>query len=245
MTTLSQSPSADGIRDVMEDLNSNGGGDAVPINGDYISDRFTRINGSANTSATTSDTATKQYADARSTFAFKAGATTWQVGSGKSAVNHSASGWGTSSGIQGATNNGSSTQIGTAYDGSSSYTSSGLAVSGLDSGFESNKNITFIGYFGPIGGTKVALCFAGSNAGTGDSDWDNLYLKMDLTGSTGGTDMSGGQAGFTYARSSATVASQYSNIVYTWDLSIGDVAKIAWDTTALSGLEANTFVSIR
>ena len=50
MSTLSNSNvSADGIRDLMEDMSSNGGGDSVPINGDYISDRFALINGSANT----------------------------------------------------------------------------------------------------------------------------------------------------------------------------------------------------
>ena len=247
MSTLSNTNvSADGIRDVMEDLNSNGGGDAVPINGGYISDRFTKINGSANTSNSTSDTATKQYADAKSTFKFNAGTSSWTTGSGKSSINWSAVGWGTSGGTTSATGGGSTSQIGTLYDGSSSYTTSVLPFNNLSSSFESSKDLCYVGYQGSLtgaGGFTTVLVFEGSNAGTSDSDWSNVYFKVDATGTSGDTDHSPGVAGISYARSAATVTTVSGRIVYKWSLAIVDFSKVLYNAGLLSGVEYNSFVS--
>jgi len=246
MSTLSNTVSADGIRDVMEDLNSNGGGDAVAINNSYISDRFTKINGSANTSNTTSDTATKQYADAKSTFAINAGTANWTTGSGKSQINWSAVGWGTSGGTTSATGGGSGSQIGTLYDGSSSYTSSVLPFNNLSSSFESSKDLCYVGYQGSLtgaGGFTTVLVFEGSNAGTSDSDWTNVYFKVDGVGSSGGTDYAPGFAGITYARSAATVTTVSGRIVYKWALALVDFSRITYNGALLSGVDFNSFVS--
>lgn len=247
MSTLSNSNvSADGIRDLMEDLSSNGGGDSVPINGDYISDRFALINGSANTSNSTSDTATKQFNDASRSIGYNAGTATWTTGSGKSSVSHSFVGWGTSGGVQGATNNGSTSQVGTLYDGSSSYTSSAIPVTNIDSGFESNKWLSAAGYTGSLStGFFAVLAFEGSSAGTGDSDWSNVYFKVDGTGTLSGVDYNPGVAGISYARSGATITTQYSRIVYKWSIGIVDLTRVSWNASLLSGVEQNTFFSIR
>ncbi len=212
---------ADSIGDVAENLNSTGTrtGSVNIATQDTYADRSPRANGSRSARLQQSAGSTRQFADFKSTFKILGGNTTYTTGSGKSSVLHSITGWGTVGGIQGATNNGSTTQIGQAFDGITTYTTSAIPLSVLGS-FDSNKFLsavvtdTFqVGFSTQV---DTFICFEGTGAQTGDTDWSNLDFKLDgLTQLGSVLDYRNTGAGGTLARTSATsVTTQFSRIVY-------------------------------
>jgi len=233
MTKLAQNNiQADGIGDVFEDLTSQGRGSSVALGTqDTYQDRAPRLNGSTRTGQQPAGS-TIQFNDFRSSVKFEGGLTTYTTGSGKSVTTHTLVGWGTAGGIQAASNNGTSTQIGTLYDGTSTYTTSPKPFSELNSNFDGNKWLSAIvvkSYSTGLLGNNFAdlyICFEGSGAQTTDTDWTNVTFKQD-----GQSNITSGQIQLNYtaggvnvqlARDSALqVNIQQSRVVYRFPISGG------------------------
>ena len=187
MSTLKNTNvSADGIRDVMEDFNENGGEDAVPLNGDYIADRFTRINGSTNSSAAgitegnngnESDTSQRSFSDAKSTMKIGTGSASWTSGGTKISTTTTLRGYGNSGFEQAVSSNCTTANFGTAYDGDNSYSNSSISFQNFNTGFDANKY--FSGVCLNTSNNNVYAGFEGAGSSSSDTDRTTMYLKFD------------------------------------------------------------------
>ena len=129
-------------------------------------------------------------------------------------------GWGTVGGMQGMTNNNSTTQIGSLADGDTSYTTSALALSSSNakpngSDFDSNKwlsGATFQKLDDIVDTYTFKIAFEGSGAYPGDTDWSNVYVKGHAASGDDGV-------GYKFARSTGNPAVYYSRVVYSWSWS--------------------------
>tara|TARA_B100001248_G_scaffold258719_1_gene243462 strand:+ start:1643 stop:2458 length:816 start_codon:yes stop_codon:yes gene_type:complete len=231
MSTLKNTNvSADGIRDVMEDFNENGGEDAVPLNGDYIADRFTRINGSTNSSAAgitegnngnESDTSQRSFSDAKSTMKIGTGSASWTSGGTKISTTTTLRGYGNSGFAQAVSSNGTTANFGTAYDGDNSYSNSSISFQNFNTGFDANKY--FSGVCLNTSNYNVYAGFEGAGSSTSDTDWTTMYLKFDGfhvgSGQVGGSGINyeGGFKAYAFSRSNVTqIYTSYSRDLYRW-----------------------------
>ena len=212
---------ADSIGDVAENLNStsNRSGSVNIATQDTYADRSPRANGATTARLQQPAGSARQYADFKSTFKIIGGNTTYTVGAGKSSVLHSITGWATVGGMQGATNSNSSTQIGQLYDGQSTLTTSAKSLAQLGS-FDSNKFLSAIVVdafqVGFSTQNDVYICFEGTGAQTGDTDWTRLDFKLDGLNPLGEfIDYRNQGPGGTLNRTDATSVSTVANrIVY-------------------------------
>tara|TARA_Y100000356_G_scaffold127555_1_gene126564 strand:+ start:244 stop:1002 length:759 start_codon:yes stop_codon:yes gene_type:complete len=212
---------ADSIGDVCENLNStsNRSGSVAIGTQDTYADRSPRANGATTSRVQQPAGSARQYADFKSTFKTLGGNTSYTTGAGKSSVLHSITGWATVGGMQGATNSASSTQIGTLYSGSTSYTSSAFPLSVIGS-FDSNKFLSAIVVdsfqVGFSTQQDLYICFEGGGAQTGDTDWTRLDFKLDGLNQLGEVlDYRNTGSGGTHNRTSATSVSTVANrVVY-------------------------------
>lgn len=188
MTTINQSNiQAEGIGDVFEDTRAvDGRGSSVNIaTQDTYADRSPVANGSTTTRVQQPAGSTRQYADFKSSVRIiQTGASkTYTVGSGKSQVTHTMTGWSTFGGMQAATANNTSGNSGELWDGSVNYTTSAKPFSHFNSGFNSNKWLsgvlvdTFLSGF--TNQSDFYLVFEGSGASTSDTDWTSFRFKKD------------------------------------------------------------------
>ena len=224
---------ADSIGDVAENLNStsNRSGSVNIATQDTYADRSPRANGATTGRLQQPAGSTRQYADFKSTFKVIGGFTSYTTGSGKSAVTHTMTGWATAGGMQGATNSGSSTQIGQLYDGQSTFTTSAKSLAQLGS-FDANKFLSAIVIDQFLSGfatqTDLYICFEGGGAQTGDTDWTRLDFKQDGLNPLGEfIDYRSQGAGGTHLRTGASSVSTVANrIVYKYtNVTISGVAR--------------------
>ena len=147
MTRLRRGESlqADGIRDMMESHDGNGSSSSMAMNSTKIWERQPYRGGSVH-STSKGTTSTHSFNDHYGVIKIKTSQSNYQTGSSKGAVNSIFAGWGTSGGSQAATSGNSTTQVGVAYDGTDSITTSAIPFSYLAPNADSNKWISFIGY---------------------------------------------------------------------------------------------------
>ncbi len=226
MTKISQNNiQADGIGDVFEDTrDTNGRGSSVSITTqDTYADRSPVANGSTTLRTQQPAGSTRQYNDYRSSVRIiqTNAIRSYTTGSGKSAVTHSLTGWATTGGMQGATNNGTTSQSGELWDGDNNYTTAAKPFSHFNSGFDSNKWLsavltdTFLSGFASQ--SDVYLCFEGSGAQTTDTDWTSLRFKFDGEATQPLDYTSLGISG-TFNRTDAdSVYTSFSRIVYKYE----------------------------
>lgn len=216
---------ADGIRDTFLNPNGNGSTSSLALNSTKIWERQPYRNGSAHSSSKAT-TSTNKFSDFGGCLKFAAGVTSFQTGSTKGAATNTVVGWGTAGGVQAATNGGSSTQIGTLYDGTTSYTTSPKPFDQLDGSFDGNKWVSFMGHisFGglfPSPASKAIIVFEGSGAQTGDTDWTTVYRADDLESTNGNSVYDQFLSSVnvqTVTRSGASrVVTQFSRVVYEYD----------------------------
>lgn len=221
MTRLSTTNiEAEGIGDVFEDLDGQGRNSSVAIGTvDTYQDRSPLLNGSTRTGRQPQGAI--QYNDFRSSFWTQGGVTTYTTGTGKSAVSHTVSGWGTVGGVQAATNGGSTTAIGTLGDGTNLYTTNPKPFDQLNSSFDGNKWISAIvvdqsfQFFTNF--TIFYIVMEGTGAQTTDTDWTTMNFKQDGQTNAGGVlDYTSTGGGASFARTDASVAVQQNRVVYTF-----------------------------
>ncbi len=225
MTTLKrgQSLQADGIRDMMLNHDGNGSTSSMAMNSTKIWERQPYRGGSVHSSSK-GTTSTHSFNDHYGVVKTKSGTGSFSTGSTKGALTTNFAGWGTSGGTQGATNGGSSSQVGELLDGTSTHTTSAIPFSDLAPNADANKWLSYAGYiisggFPQIFAAKV--CFEGSGAQTTDTDWTKVHFAGDIE-----TDHSGNNTYMptygssvlisTLNRTDAVVSTASSRIVYTW-----------------------------
>ena len=233
MSTLSNSNvSFDGMRDLFDNLTSNGSTSAWSLNNQKHIDRCPLINGGQGNGKVpqiighdeATSTTTMQAEDFKSIFKVDSVRATASSGSNKNLVQHNFTGWGTLHGMyaaskQNITNNNSG--VGVAYDGTNSFTGTGnnqnfIPFDDLNSNFNSNKDIAAVGlYTAGFTTIEVVLVFRGSGASASDTDWSNMYIRtINELDVTAGNEASNKQIGGTFARTSAGTVTTYSNILY-------------------------------
>ena len=217
---------ADGIRDVYLNYAGNGSSSATAINSTKIWERQPYRNGQLMTSANHANGSTiNKWSDFGGTFFIKAGVGTWQTTSTKSTTNHTLIGWGTAGGVQAASNGNLTSAQGTLYDGTTAYTTSAKPFDHLDSSFDGNKWLSFFGHLTVSSGFSTTytgmICFEGSGASTGDTDWTSCFHEHDLedtSGNTASSSMDFYGSSKTTAQlnrtGAAQVVSRYSRVVY-------------------------------
>tara|TARA_B100001564_G_scaffold350432_1_gene354872 strand:+ start:5542 stop:6309 length:768 start_codon:yes stop_codon:yes gene_type:complete len=229
MSTLSNSNvSFDGMRDVFDNLNSNGSTAAWSLNNQKHIDRCPLINGGQgdgkvpqlfNQSEATSTT-TMQAEDFKSIFKVDSVRATATSGSNKNQTVYNLTGWGTLHGMYAGSNKNitnSNSGIGVAYDGTNSFTGTGnnqnfIPFDDLNSNFNSNKDIACVGFFESGFTTlEIVLVFRGSGASTSDTDWNNMYIRT----TTGTNESNTIQTGATFSRTASTHAvTEVTGVLY-------------------------------
>lgn len=221
---------ADGIGDIFEDVFNNGGRNSSVGIGtvDTYQDRAPKLNGS--TRSGRQPQGAIQYFDFKSSFKTNGGFTSWSEVAGKNQISHTMTGWATTGGMQAATDNETTTQIGTLFDGTNSYTTSAKPFSELNSNFDGNKWLSAIvtdtfttGLLGPTT-THLYVCFEGGGASTSDTDWTNLNFKKDGTTNTNlidYTSVGGGGSISRTATDSGYPLVRFSRVVYRWTVTLG------------------------
>ena len=208
--------SMDGMRDVM---NNSGAVDASTYQ-----DYRPRTNGTTVNTHGTSNTATSHFRDWANSYEITGGDTTYNLESQiiKETITNTVyiKGWGTVGGMEGMTNNGTTTQIGSLDDGDTSYTTSALALSSSNakpngSDFDSNKWLSGAAFQlldGVVDTYTFKIAFEGSGCDTGDTDWSNVYVKGHAASGDDGV-------GYKFARSVGLPTFYYSRLVYQWSWS--------------------------
>lgn len=241
MSTLSNSNvSFDGMRDLFDNLTSNGSTSTWSLQNQKHIDRCPLINGGqgsgkvpqtiGQTEATS--TTTMQAEDFKSIIKVDSVRATATTGTNKNQTQHNFTGWGTLHGMYAASkknisNNNSG--VGVAYDGSNSYTGTGnnqnfIAFDDLNSNFNSNKDIAAVGFY-EAGFTEitVVLVFRGSGASASDTDWNNMYIRTVPESYASGTEASNVQLGGTFSRTASNHSiSTQTGILY------GDYYRHQW-----------------
>lgn len=231
MSTLSNTNvSWDGMRDIFDGTSMSSGSSAAwSINNADGRARYPIWNGGqgdnkrpTSTSHTNADSDTTISADdLKSIVKADFAVSTWTFGSSKEAQTFSTYAWGTAGGLAAATAGGVTSTQGSLWDGSSQFTSGAKAFDEINSGFDDNKDIHYLGYtLQPL--VKIKAVFSGSGSSTSDTDWTTMYVSA---WDEAATDRN---YGATYARSGAT-ASSYTHSgtayhVYTWTVGIGAVS---------------------
>jgi len=234
MSTLSNSNvSFDGMRDLFDNLTSNGSTSAWSLNNQKHIDRCPLINGGQGSGkvpqtigqSEATSTTTMQAEDFKSIFKVDSVRASATSGTNKNQVAYNITGWGTLHGMyagsnKNITNNNSG--IGVAYDGTNSYTGTGnnqnfIAFDDLNSNFNSNKDIACVGFFESGFTTlELVLVFRGSGASTSDTDWSNMYIRtINELDVTAGNEASNTQIGGTFSRTASTHAvTEVTGILY-------------------------------
>ena len=191
MSTLKSNTniSADGIRDNLLNHDGNGSTATTALGASNIWQRQPRRNGAANNGTSTSTT--NKFSDFGGTFKTIANTSSFTTGTTKGAVTQTVSGWGTTGGVQAATNGAapSNTSIGVLYDGTNFYNgSTPKPFDALSSSFDGNKWVSFIGHVSSGGLFPVTtgrIVMEGNGAQTTDTDWTYLYWHSDITSNGG------------------------------------------------------------
>lgn len=230
MTKIAQNNiQADGIGDVFEDTRATDGrGSSVNIaTQDTYADRSPVANGSTSTRTQQPAGSTRQYADFKSSARIiQTGASrSYNVGSGKSTVTHTMTGWATVGGMQAATSNNNSGQSGQLWDGDNNYTTAAKPFSHFNSGFNANKWLSAVLIDQFISGfttqTDFYLVFEGSGASTSDTDWTTFRFKLDGEVFVSSLlDYTSFGANGTFARTGTTPYNMANRVVYKYS-SIG------------------------
>jgi len=222
MTRLRRGESlqADGIRDMMESHAANGSSSSTAMNSTKIWERQPYRGGSVH-SASKATTSTHSFNDHYGVIKVKALTTSFTTGSTKGVITNTMVGWGTSGGVQGASSGGTTTAIGTVYDGTSTIGNSAIPFSYLAPNADGNKWVSYLGYISTSGlaGTFTAkIAFEGGGAQTGDTDWTKVHFAQDIENAynTAYNSVLSSVSVTTMLRTDATVTSESSRIVYSW-----------------------------
>ena len=224
MTKIAQNNiQADGIGDVFEDTRAvDGRGSSVNIaTQDTYADRSPVANGSTALRTQQPAGSTRQYADFKSSARIvqTSASRTYTIGSGKNSVTHTMTGWATVGGMQAATANNNSGQLGNLWDGDNNYTTAAKPFSHFNSGFDGNKWLSAVLIDQFISGfatqTDFYLVFEGSGASTSDTDWTTFRFKLDgevVVSALLDYTSFGGNG--TFARTGTTPYTQSNRVVY-------------------------------
>lgn len=224
MTRLRRGESlqADGIRDMMENHSSNGSSSSMAMNSTKIWERQPVRNGAVHTTSN-GTTTTHKFSDHYGVIKFRMGLTQNTVSNTKGSTTTTYVGWGTSGGQQAVSSGTLVSNIGTAYDGTSTITNSAIPFSYLAPNADGNKWLEFAGYksVSTLGLTFTAhLAFSGSGAQTTDTDWSKIHVALDVDNDyTSNNAYSGFMSNVsvsTLNRTDAVVTTNSSRVVYSW-----------------------------
>ena len=224
MTRLRRGESlqADGIRDMMENHSSNGSSSSMAMNSTKIWERQPVRNGAAHTTSN-GTTTTHKFSDHYGVIKFRMGNVSNTVSNTKGSTTTQYIAWATSGGAQAASGGNVVSNIGTAYDGTSTITNSAIPFSYLAPNADGNKWLEYCGYqsvsnFGISFTAKLA--FSGGGAQTTDTDWSKIHVALDAendyTSNNAYSAFMSAVSVSTLNRTDAVVTTSSSRVVYQW-----------------------------
>tara|TARA_R100001463_G_scaffold10945_7_gene31301 strand:- start:1966 stop:2751 length:786 start_codon:yes stop_codon:yes gene_type:complete len=235
MSTLSDTNvSFDGMRDLFDNLTTQGSTSSWSLNNQKHIDRCPVINGGQGSGkvpvtfgqSEATSTTSMNANDFKSIFKVDSVRATATTGTNKNQTQHNFTGFGTLHGMyaaskQNITNNNSG--VGVAYDGTNTYTGTGnnqnfITFDDLNSNFNSNKDIAAVGFYeAGFTALEMVVVFRGSGASATDTDWSNMYLRtISELHETAGTEDINIQMGGVFANNATSGynVTTYSNILY-------------------------------